>query len=168
MADKETEFQEKHESLTRRLGRYPTRAEISGAMGWNLCSSHAYSMAKRLGLELTPLRRGREKAEVIVRRQETQSPSPAKAAQESDFIRRPIPNMARVYELRGSGEARLCPAQLQRAGEEYGIHDRIMLTCPVCGAQALIAPRMHPFYLRNLSGEVIFVDSRACTGQVVT
>ena len=62
MADRETEFREKHESLTRRLGRCPTRSEICGAMGWNLFSSHAYRMAKRLGLQLTAERQRKEKA----------------------------------------------------------------------------------------------------------
>lgn len=155
--EKEKKFREQHAILTRSLGRYPTRIEMNAVMGYKPGSYSSADMANRLGLELQRLRRRSDEAPVIIVKKES--------PHEREFNRQPMPNMARVYEIRSSGEARLCPARLQRAGEAYDAQDRIMLTCPVCGAQALIAPRMHPFFLRNLSGEVIFVDSRACTGQ---
>ena len=171
MADRETEFREKHESLTRRLGRCPTRTEICGAMGWNLFSSHCYQMAKRLGLQLTAERQRKEKAPKA--KKEEPSPSSAKPAIPPvdvvhDFGHRAAPNMMRIYEIRNGDALGEGKGWGHGPSEGYGVTERKMITCPVCSSRKLIAPRMHPFWLRNRLGKVVFVCSRACTGQHVT
>ena len=40
-----------------------------------------------------------------------------------------------------------------------------MITCPICGQKAWIAPRMHPYWLRDREGRVHFVDREPCTGE---
>lgn len=173
MTDKETEFREKHESLARRLGRYPTRMEMCGAMGWNLCSSHAYRMAKRLGLRLTLQRHRPEWSSVSsFTREEPASPAAKPAIPPvdvvHDFGHRAAPNMMRIYEIRNGDLLGEGKGWGHIAGEEYAPTDRLMITCPVCGARRIISPRMHPFWLRNRLGKVVFVDSRPCTGQTMT
>lgn len=34
------------------------------------------------------------------------------------------------------------------------------------GARRLIAPRMHPYWIRNKAGAVVFVCRETCTGRV--
>lgn len=160
MADRGDEFRKKHEELTRRLGRCPTRTEMCAAMGWNLYSSHCYKAAKRLGLELRAERKAREKGEVPA--------APGAASPDYDFGHRAAPSMQRIMEIRegtGIGEGK---GWGHSPAEGYGVTDRKMIVCPVCGTRKLIAPRMHPFWLRDKQGKVVFVCSRGCTGQAMT
>ena len=170
MTDRETRFLENHEALTQRFGQYPTRTEMCAAMGWSLYSSHCYRLAKKLGLEL----RAERKKKAAADPPEPERKTPAQIAQEKKeanvqtFANRSVPNMMRIMEIRNGDALGEGKGWGESPSEGYAITDRKMITCPVCGARALIAPRMHPFWLRNRNGKIVFVDSRACTGQYRT
>lgn len=76
-----------------------------------------------------------------------------------------LPAMTRILEIKKSGDPSARPERMAYAGEGSRAEDRTFIVCPVCGVRTLIAPRMHPFWLRNRAGEVIFVDKEACTGR---
>lgn len=162
--EKDKIFREKHAELTHTAGRYPTRIEMNIAVGYERNSSSSGDVARRLGLELTPIRQKPEKAEVTVRQEKPAIP-PVDAAH--DFGHRAAPNMTRILEIRNGDTYGEGKGWGHIAGEEHAPTDRVMITCPVCGARRIISPRMHPFWLRNRLGKVVFVDSRACTGQGV-
>jgi len=171
--ERDDAFRVKHASMTRSAGRYPTRIEMNLELGYERNSMQSAEIAKRLGLPLTPQRHRPEWASVNGCKREEQSPSPAKAAippvdAVHDFGHRASPNMMRIYEIRegtGLGEGK---GWGHSPSEGYGVTDRKMIVCPVCGSRRLIAPRMHPFWLRDKQGKVVFVCSRGCTGQTAT
>ena len=170
MTEREAKFREKHEMLMRRFGRYPTRSEMCGAMGWNLRSSHCYRLAKQLGLELKVER----KKKAAGPEPEPVQKTPAQIAKEKreqnvqTFANRSTPNMLRIMEIRNGDAYGEGKGWGHSPAEGYGVMDRKMITCPVCFTRKMIAPRMHPFWLRNKLGKVVFVCSRACTGQHMT
>ena len=71
----------------------------------------------------------------------------------------------RVEEIRFGGDPADCPKRLPRPGDGYAAGDRLMITCPVCGRKKLIAPRMHPYWLRDRAGRVRFVCGETCTAE---
>ena len=160
-AEKDAIFREKHASMTRSAGRYPTRVEMNMAMGYQKGSSMGGEIARRLGLALTAERKRKEKPP----EKKVELPP---VVPERDFGHRATPSMLRIMEIRegtGLGEGK---GWGHSPSEGYGVTDRKMITCPVCGARRLIAPRMHPFWLRDKQGKVVFVCSRGCTGQTAT
>lgn len=73
--------------------------------------------------------------------------------------------MQRVLDIQRRGDAGKRPDRLPRPGEEHFVADRMILTCPVCGSKTLIAPRMHPYWLRDAEGNAIFVCRPNCMGR---
>ena len=166
--EKDAEFARKYAQLMQRYGRCPTRTEMNRAMGYAGDSRHGRTVAERLGLELERWQHGKPPAD----KKQTSGPAPAKAVippvdAAHDFGHRATPNMVRILEIKRSGDRTADGTAGLRAGERYAVTDRSMILCPVCGSQKLIAPRMHPFWLRNRADEVIFVCSRGCTGQSI-
>lgn len=156
-AEKRDEHIRKHyEAISRSAGRPPTAQELNVALGHRRGSSVAIGASRRLGLELTPLRRSRGETAP------KQKPEQLSAVQPVE-----IPSRAKIFDLLRSGDPAAGGEAGLRAGERYAVTDRIMLLCPVCSSQKLIAPRMHPFWLRNRADEVIFVCSRGCSGQSI-
>lgn len=143
-----------YEAISRSAGRPPTAQELNVALGFRRGSSVAIGASRRMGLELTPLRRTKKSP----KKETTQPTSPGPVE---------IPSRAKIFELLRSSDRTGDGTAGQRAGERYAVTDRTMILCPVCGSQKLIAPRMHPFWLRNRADEVIFVCSRGCTGQSI-
>lgn len=176
--ERDEAFREKHASMTRSAGRYPTRIEMNLELGYERNSMQSAEIAKRLGLPLTLQRHRPEWASVSSYVKEAPTPPDAKPAAPDakpaippvdvvhDFGHRAAPNMMRIYEIRNGDLLGEGKGWGHIAGEEYAPTERVMITCPVCGACRIISPRMHPFWLRNRLGKVVFVDSRACTGQV--
>lgn len=158
--EKDIVFRKHYEEIVRRAGRYPYAKEMQEKMGYRT-TCMARTVSERLGLPLTRMRARREaEPEALaepIRRSEPVRP----------FGGISLPKMNRILEIKASGDPAKRPARHVFAGEGYEITDRIMLTCPVCGARKLIAPRMHPFWLRNQENEVIFVDKEACSGRLV-
>ena len=155
-AERDAHIRRHYDDLSRSAGRPPTAQELNVALGYRRGSSVASGAGRRLGLELTPLRRGKGKEEPKER--------PAAPASQEPVA---IPSRAKIFELLRSGDPSAGEEAGLRAGERCAVTDRTMILCPVCGAQKLIAPRMHPFWLRNQAGEVIFVCGRGCTGQAM-
>ena len=71
----------------------------------------------------------------------------------------------RIQEVKNRGDPSKRPAVLPGPGDGYAPGDRSMITCPICGQKAWIAPRMHPYWLRDREGRVHFVDREPCTGE---
>lgn len=143
-----------YEAISRSAGRPPTAQELNVALGYRRGSSVAIGASRRLGLELTPLRRVKDAP-----KKEPVQPMPPGPVE--------IPSRAKIFDLLRSSERTGDGTAGLRAGERHAVTDRTMILCPVCGSQKLIAPRMHPFWLRNRADEVIFVCSRGCTGQSI-
>lgn len=143
-----------YEDLSRSAGRPPTAQELNVALGYRRGSSVAIGASRRLGLKLTPLRRVKE----AQKKEQTPPMTPGPVE---------IPSRAKIFDLLRSSERTGDGTAGLRAGERNAVTDRTMILCPVCGSQKLIAPRMHPFWLRNRADEVIFVCSRGCTGQSI-
>lgn len=156
-AEAEERFVSAYESFLARNGRAPTTMEMNLALGLRITSSHVSKVAKRLGMELSCKRRKREKPEVRV----IAPPNP-----EFRFGSGTSPRMDKVLAIKDGTECAPGDGWAHRPGEAYAADDRIMITCPVCGVRRLIAPRMHPYWIRNKSGAVIFVCRDACTGRV--
>ena len=152
-----------YEDIKRSTGRPPTAHELNIALGYKRHSSAAHDIGRRMGLELTPIRK--KTLEEIKKAPAVQ----ASPGQEDVYVygHRAAMAMSRILEIKRSGDPAARPACLALAGSQYGITDRVMIICPVCGVQKLIGPRMHPFYLRNQAGEAIFVDKEACTGRAL-
>lgn len=147
-------FRDRHASMTRMLGRYPTAVEMALAMDYKMPKT-ARTICARLSLPYT-----RER----IRTEKKEAPKP-KAEPVPFVIReREAPVKTKIVDLRMSGDPGRRPEKIVQAGMGYGPQDRIFITCPVCGSRKLIAPRMHPHYLRNRAGELIWVCSGACTG----
>lgn len=169
--ERDDAFREKHASMTRSAGRYPTRIEMNLELGYERNSMQSAEIAKRLGLPLTLQRHRPEWTSVSVRTPKDQKAAAEKAAippvdAVHDFGHRATPNMMRILEIRNGEMLGEGAGWDHVAGEGYTPTDRVMLTCPVCGTRRLISPRMHPFWIRNRLGKVVFVDSLACTGRV--
>lgn len=156
-AEAEERFVSAYEAFLTRHGRAPTVVEMNLALGLSITSWHASKVASRLGLELSRKRRKREKPEVRV----IAPPNP-----EFRFGSGTSPRMDKVLAIKDGTECAPGDGWAHRPGEAYAADDRIMITCPVCGARRLIAPRMHPYWIRNKAGAVIFVCRDACTGRV--
>lgn len=168
-----------HEDLMARSGRPPTIEEMNLALGLVITSGHVSRAAKRLGLPLTRKRgrmEGRRKIEIIdewerCSNERKQVELWVEAARlprknpEIQFGHRAVPSMTRILEITGGDEAGEGEGWAHRPGEGYAVADRIVLTCPVCGSRRLIAPRMHPYWLRNKAGKAVFVCREACTGR---
>ena len=153
----EERFVSAYESFLARNGRVPTTMEMNLALGLRITSSHVSKVAKRLGMELSRKRRKREKPEVRV----IAPPNP-----EFRFGSGTSPRMDKVLAIKDGTECAPEEGWAHRPGEAYAADERIMITCPVCGVRKLIAPRMHPYWIRNKAGAVIFVCRDACTGRV--
>lgn len=156
-AEAEERFVSAYESFLARNGRAPTTMEMNLALGLRITSSHVSKVAKRLGMELTRKRQKREKPEVRVI-------TPPNL--EFRFGSGTSPRMDKLLAIKNGTECAPGDGWAHRPGEAYAADDRIMITCPVCGARRMIAPRMHPYWIRNKSGAVIFVCRDACTGRV--
>ncbi|MGN1006482.1 MAG: hypothetical protein ACI4O8_08205 [Aristaeellaceae bacterium] len=156
-AEAEERFVSAYEAFLARHGRAPSPSELNLALGLALNSSHVSKVAKRLGMELSRKRRKREKPEVRV----IAPPNP-----EFRFGSGTSPRMDKVLAIKDGTECAPEEGWAHRPGEAYTADDRIMITCPVCGARRMIAPRMHPYWIRNKAGAVIFVCRDACTGRV--
>lgn len=145
-------------------GRPPTLLEISVATGRTVGGSLAKTL-KRLNLDYTLQGCGRKKAaepEKDEKRKESGPPPEQQFA-----LHRAVSSIEKILTIMESGNPEQRPETLPRAGEAYGVQDRIWLDCPVCGRRRLISPRMHPWWLRNRAGEAIFVCRDACTGRTV-
>ncbi|MBR5302942.1 MAG: hypothetical protein IKU38_08915 [Clostridia bacterium] len=156
------------EDLIRQLGRPPTRSEMNEAAGRKKNDTWGSDVARRLGLVYTDPRRSEGKAAMAGKKLRPDGEEYGKASQEYDFGHQASPSMRRIMEIRestGMGEGK---GWGHSPSEGYEVKDRKMTTCPVCGTRKLIAPRMHPFWLRDKQGKVIFVCSRGCTGQAMT
>lgn len=156
-AEAEERFVKAYEAFLARHGRAPAPSELNLALGLALGSSHVSKVAKRLGMELSRKRRKREKPEVRV----IAPPNP-----EFRFGSGTSLHMDKLLAIRDGTDCAPGEGWEHRPGEAFAATDRIMITCPVCGVRRLIAPRMHPFWIRNKSGAVIFVCRDACTGRV--
>ena len=153
---RDAHIRRRYEAISCSAGRPPTAQELNVALGYRRGSSVAIGASRRLGLELTPLRRSRGET---APKQKTEQLSAVQPVE--------IPSRAKIFDLLRSGDPAAGGAAGLRAGEKNEVTDRIMLLCPVCSSQKLIAPRMHPFWLRNRADEVIFVCSRGCSGQSI-
>ncbi len=156
-AEAEERFVGAYEAFLARHGRAPTVVEMNLALGLSITSWHASKVAKRLGMELSHKRRKREKPEVMVI---------APPNTEFRFGSGTSPRMDKVLAIKDGTECAPEEGWAHRPGEAYAADERIMITCPVCGVRKLIAPRMHPYWIRNKAGAVIFVCRDACTGRV--
>lgn len=156
-AEAEERFVGAYEAFLARHGRAPTVVEMNLALGLSITSWHASKVAKRLGMELSHKRRKREKPEVMVI---------APPNTEFRFGSGTSPRMDKVLAIKDGTECAPGDGWAHRPGEAYAADERIMITCPVCGVRKLIAPRMHPYWIRNKAGAVIFVCRDACTGRV--
>ena len=156
-AEAEDRFVKAYEAFLERHGRPPTIREMNLALDLTITSCHVSKVASRLGLELSRKRQKREKPEVRV----IAPPEP-----EFRFGSGMSPLMDKVLAIKDGTECAPGDGWAHRPGEGYHTDDRIMLTCPVCGARVLIAPRTHPYWIRNRAGAVIFVCRDACTGRV--
>ena len=72
----------------------------------------------------------------------------------------------RIYKITHSGDETRRPQRLNSPGEGYAPTQRIMVVCEVCGRQVWIAPRMHPYWLRDYEGNIHWVCSDVCTGNM--
>lgn len=156
-AEAEERFVGAYEAFLARHGRAPTVVEMNLALGLSITSWHASKVAKRLGMELSHKRRKREKPEVMVI---------APPNTEFRFGSGTSPRMDKVLAIKDGTECAPGEGWEHRPGEAFAVTDRVMMTCPVCGVRRLIAPRMHPYWIRNKAGSVIFVCRDACTGRV--
>lgn len=156
-AEAEEQFVGAYEAFLARHGRAPTVVEMNLALGLSITSWHASKVAKRLGMELSHKRRKREKPEVMVI---------APPNTEFRFGSGTSPRMDKVLAIKDGTECAPGEGWEHRPGEAFAVTDRVMMTCPVCGVRRLIAPRMHPYWIRNKAGAVIFVCRDACTGRV--
>ena len=165
-----------YQRLTDHYGRPPTLLEISMATG-RVTGGGLLATLRRLGLPYSTRRTGRKKAAAQEKRaqgKETGKPKQEEGRRESGptpeqqfVLHRAVPSIEKILMIKGSGDPEQRPETLLRAGAAYGMTDRIWLDCPVCGRRRLIAPRMHPWWLRNRSGEPIFVCRDTCTGRTV-
>lgn len=156
-AEAEDRFVKAYEVFLAKHGRPPTTREMNLALDLTITSYHASKMASRLGLELSRKRRKREKPEVMVI---------APPNTEFRFGSGTSPRMDKVLAIKDGTECAPGEGWAHRPGEAFAVTDRVMMTCPVCGVRRLIAPRMHPYWIRNKAGAVIFVCRDACTGRV--
>lgn len=156
-SEAEDRFVKAYEAFLERHGRAPTVVEMNLALGLSITSWHASKVAKRLGMELSRKRRKREKPEVRV----IAPPNP-----EFRFGSGTPPRMDKLLAIKDGTECAPGDGWAHRPGEAYAADERIMITCPVCGVRRLIAPRMHPYWIRNKAGAVVFVCREACTGRV--
>lgn len=156
-AEAEDRFVRAYETFLARHGRAPSPRELNLALGLAMNSSHVSKVAKRLGMELSRKRRKREEPEVRV----IAPPNP-----EFRFGSGTSPRMDKVLAIKDGMECAPGDGWAHRPGEAYAADERIMITCPVCGMRKLIAPRMHPYWIRNKAGRAIFVCRDACTGRV--
>lgn len=161
---KDEAFIRDYRMLAEHHGRPPTWTEIAAATGRCPGGGMAATL-KRLGLEHTRRRFGRKKAEEA---ESAVEPREAAPTPEQIFaLYKAVPSIEKIMSIKGSGDPERRPEILPRAGETYGVQDRIWLDCPVCGRRRLISPRMHPWWLRNREGEAIFVCRDTCTGRTV-
>lgn len=152
IAVKRERIMKAYASMTGEYGELPTALEIAEAA--HVSPTYVYNVMQDAQLPYRALQQyGRKKG--------GWDRKAAKPEREESFA---LPSHARIRELLMSGQAEQRGDALARAGEANAVTDRIFLTCPVCGRRALIAPRMHPFWLRNRAGEVIFVCRAACAG----
>lgn len=156
------------EDLKRQLGRPPTRSEMNEAAGRKKNDTWGSDVAKRLGLVYTDPRRSEGKAAMEGKKLRPDGEEYGKASQGYDFGHQASPGMMRIMEIRNGDAYGEGKGWGHSPAEGYGVMDRKMITCPVCFTRKMIAPRMHPFWLRNRLGKVVFVCSRACTGQHMT
>lgn len=154
-----------HAAFVAQNGRLPTRQELNMAMGMAPESRHVDRMAKRLGLELARARREHVKdKDVVGEEPRVRADAPTDAV--FRFGGETSPRMDKILALQNGTDPGDGNGPAQRPGVAYASGDRIMITCPVCGMRKLIAPRMHPYWIRNKAGAVIFVCREACTGRV--
>lgn len=153
-------FREKHAQLTQRLGRYPTRSEMNRAIGYAGSSTQAGRVAQRLHLPMSHpagLKDGKMNEKGVLQTRE----------HVNAFTIEQKVDKSRIMQIREGNELGEGQEANGIPGDQYAPSDRILLTCPVCSEKKMIAPRMHPFWLRNAKGQAVFVCSRPCTGQNV-
>ena len=68
----------------------------------------------------------------------------------------------RMMELQNSGDPEKRPKKLPSPGDGYGPSERIFTTCAICGEKIFIAPRMHPWWVRNREGAVLWICGPKC------
>ncbi|MDD7175784.1 MAG: hypothetical protein PUH70_12065 [Clostridiales bacterium] len=154
-AQAEDRFRQAYEEIVARKGRRPTTTEMSLALGLRLRSGQTNKMSRRLGL---PLARWKD---VMSSEARASAPPPADTPQRST-----TPMREKMQAIKGGTACGPEEGWAHRPGEAYAAEERIMITCPVCGMRRLIAPRAHPFWIRNQAGAVIFVCSDACAGRI--
>ena len=159
--EKDAQFRQKYEALTQQLGRCPTRGEMNAAVGYMASSTQGGKVARRLELELMSTQIAQEAARGEPM-EKTQTPA------QYDFGHAPKIDMTKIFAIRESEETVEGVEAGRIAGEAHAASERMMIICPVCGRKKLIAPRRHPWYLRNKLGQPVFVCSAPCTGQIMT
>ena len=148
-----------HARQTALLGRPPLLSELASAAGMAQ-GSYYTRLVRGMGLEFSC--RG------DIARERKLKEAEERCAKENPLASnqtRATARLEKIYSLKSSGDPQTRPETLARAGEGYTAQDRVFITCPVCGMRRLIAPRMHPWWLRNAAGEAIMVCRSACTGR---
>lgn len=159
-----------HEMLCSELGRAPTSTELAREIDLS-DQATAYRM-DALGLSRTRRSRseaGRNGAEAtnrirkVRRARGEKMPSALKDETMEAMIRAEHERRMRYWAVANSGATDgQEPKRLPMPGEGLSPWDRQMIRCPICGREVKIAPRMHPWYMRDAGGAVRFLCSEQC------
>ncbi len=165
-----------YEELKRQLGRAPTASELSRASGMSYGATR-WRMDS-LGLERTaldPRERARLGGQKMGKLIEAESPEERTARRcrtlkwsgEADSEDPRRIQLART--MRGrliavclSGDRDKRPECLPRPGEGVEPWTRVHVQCAVCGRGIWVAPRTHPWYVRDAEGRVHWLCGAVC------